>query len=96
MPFIKKAHHHHHVQKSLPIQSYGQVSQGYGGMPLISQFDQQQQQVPQAPVLTPAGKISIFFIRKFYLNIFFRSSLSWSKSRNCHSIGKWSFICCLS
>jgi len=37
------------TQKTLPVQSYGQVSQGYGGTPLIPQLDQQQPQ-QQLPV----------------------------------------------
>jgi hypothetical protein len=39
-------------QKTLPVQSYGQVSQGYGAVPFIPQFDQQQ--VQQVQILTPA------------------------------------------
>jgi hypothetical protein len=34
------------MQKTLPVQSYGQISQGYGAVPIISQFDQQIQVQP--------------------------------------------------
>jgi hypothetical protein len=44
------------LPKALPIQSFGQVNQGYGSsVPLIRQFDQQtSEQVQQAPILTQA------------------------------------------
>jgi hypothetical protein len=52
------------IQKTLPIQSYAQINQGYGAMPLATQFDQQQlqqiqqlQQLQQLQPVTPAGKI---------------------------------------
>jgi hypothetical protein len=43
------------ITRTLPIQGYGQVNQGYGTMPSFQQFDQVV--VPQVPVLTPADQL---------------------------------------
>jgi hypothetical protein len=52
------------IQKTLPIQSYAQINQGYGAMPLATQFDQQQlqqiqqlQQLQQLQPVTPADTL---------------------------------------
>jgi hypothetical protein len=49
------------MQKTLPVQNYGQVNQGYGAMPFIPQFDQQQvqpvQPVQQVQILTEADTL---------------------------------------
>jgi hypothetical protein len=42
------------LPKSLPVQSYGQVNQGYGGMSRILSPDQQPAQVQPVQILTPA------------------------------------------
>ena len=88
------------LPKTLPIQNYGQHNQGYGGMSRLLKFDQQPeqvQQVQQMQTLTPAGKILyLFYLVKYYFLGLSRSSLSRSTTRNCYSIRKWSYICCLS
>jgi hypothetical protein len=80
------------LPKSLPIPNYGQVNQGYGGMSRILSPTQQPEQVQPVPILTPAGKSSnLFYMVKYYFFFrLFRSSLSWSSSRSCYSIRKWS------
>jgi hypothetical protein len=49
------------TQKTLPVQNYGQVNQGYGAMPFIPPFDQQQvqpiQPVQQVQILTEADTL---------------------------------------
>jgi hypothetical protein len=49
------------IQKTLPVQNYGQVNQGYGAMPFTPQFDQQQvqpvQPVQQVQILTEADTL---------------------------------------
>jgi hypothetical protein len=42
------------VTRTLPVPNYGQISQGYGSVPFVRQFDQPIQEVQPVPISTPA------------------------------------------
>jgi len=56
------------IPRTLPVQGYGQISQGYGAAPRLPQLDQ-----PVAPVpeLTPAGKFLIYCLFKYFFSLNF-------------------------